>query len=98
MNIAIIVNIILGIHSAKLTGIGVLTAKTFAILSRKTKTKASPIPLTRCIPVPPFIFLELIQTPIITKIKIEKGLEVRLISSSSYMFICSEPPDRKSVV
>ena len=72
----------LGIHNATIAGIGVFTAITSAIRPKNTKINASASPFAMCIPVPPLIFRELIQTAMITRINIENGLEVRFTNSN----------------
>lgn len=52
----------------------VFSAKTPKILSKKTKEKATAIPIAKFIPIPPLRFIAETETAIIVKINAEIGM------------------------
>ena len=76
--IAIIENTMLGSHTANNTGIFPLIANILDIVVNKIYMALNAKPIPNCNPIPPFIFFEDSDTPIIIRIIAANGFAYRL--------------------
>ena len=67
----------LGIHTAIIGGVFPLTAKVADTVWNKMYEKLSANPTPKCSPIPPFIFLDDKETPMVVKIKAAKDMAIR---------------------
>ena len=82
---------IFGIQTAIIGGALDFSAKTPKILSRKTKAKASNIPMAKLAPIPPLRFIEDTATAIIVSINAATGTLYFLYKTTKYVLMFLDP-------